>query len=146
MRGWYVTIALAVGGCSHDREAPAPPPTPVTPSTPVAPSTMVAEPTPPRPAQLAHVTIKALGMYCEESCPMRVRYALADIKAIYELGFDPANESIFVSYDATLGPAKQVTKPMLTAIKNAGFDPWLAKETWPADAKVQVVTPPGRPR
>ena len=94
---------------------------------------------PPSPAQLSHVTIKALGMYCEESCPMRVRYALADIKQVYELGFDPANESIFVSYDATLGAPKQVTKPMLVAIKNAGFDPWLAKTSWPDDAKVQVV-------
>jgi len=94
---------------------------------------------PPRPAQLTHVTIKALGMYCEESCPMKVRYALADVAAVYELGFDTAHESIFVSYDATLGPAKQVTKPMLVAIKSAGFDPWLAKETWPADASAQVV-------
>ena len=70
---------------------------------------------------------------------MRVRYALADIKQIYELGFDPANESIFVSYDATLGEPKIVTEPMLVAIKNAGFDPWLAKTSWPDDAKVQVV-------
>ncbi len=70
---------------------------------------------------------------------MRVRYALAERKEIYELGFDPANESIFVSYDATLGPAKQVTQPMLVAIKQAGFDPWLARESWPDDAKAQVV-------
>jgi len=93
----------------------------------------------PRPPQLAHVTIKALGMYCEESCPMKVRMALADLPAVYELGFDVANESIFVSYDATLGSAKDVTKPMLVAIKSAGFDPWLAKETWPDGANVQVV-------
>jgi hypothetical protein len=45
-----------------------------------------------------------------------------------------------VSYDATLGSAKQVTKPMLAAIKQAGFDPWLAKEAWPDDAKADVVT------
>ncbi len=70
---------------------------------------------------------------------MRVRYALADLKEVYELGFDLPNESIFVSYDATLGPAKQVTRPMLAAIKNAGFDPWLAKETWPDDVKAQVL-------
>ncbi len=70
---------------------------------------------------------------------MRVRYALADIKDVYELGFDLPNESIFVSYDASLGPAKQVTKPMLVAIKNAGFDPWLAKESWPGDAKTQIL-------
>lgn len=70
---------------------------------------------------------------------MRVRYALADLKQVYELGFDPANESIFVSYDAGLGDPKTVTKPMLVAIKNAGFDPWLAKTSWPDDAKVQVV-------
>jgi len=95
----------------------------------------------PRPAQLTQVTIKALGMYCEETCPMKVRMALADLPAVYELGFDVSTESIFVSYDATLGTAKDVTKPMLVAIKSAGFDPWLAKETWPdgASASVQVV-------
>jgi copper chaperone CopZ len=133
MRG--IAVALLVLGCHRDDPAPTPTPPPI--SVPVVPH---AGPTnPPRPKQLAHVTIKALGMYCEESCPMRVRYALADLKQIYELGFDPANESIFVSYDATLGAAKQVTKPMLVAIKEAGFDPWLAKETWPDDAKVQIV-------
>jgi hypothetical protein len=114
-------LAVVVLGCS--REPARDPPTP----------------TLARPAQLTHVTIKALGMYCEETCPMRVRYALANNAAVYELGFDVANESIFVSYDATLGPPKQVTKPMLVAIKQAGFDPWLAKEDWPTDAKVQVV-------
>ncbi len=94
-----------------------------------------------RPAQLTQVTIKALGMYCEESCPIKVRTALADLPAVYELGFDVSNESIFVSYDASLGAPKDVTKPMLVAIKSAGFDPWLAKETWPegASAAVQVV-------
>jgi hypothetical protein len=130
---------IVVLGCSHDREAP-PPPT-------VAPTVVVKDTqpkNPPRPAQLSHVTIKALGMYCEESCPMRVRYALADLKQVYELGFDPANESIFVSYDAALGAPKQVTKPMIVAIKNAGFDPWLAKESWPDDAKAQVVPRRGR--
>jgi len=93
----------------------------------------------PRPAQLAKVTIKALGMYCEESCPLKVRTALASVPAVYELGFDVSTESIFVSYDASLGPAKVVTKPMLVAIKSAGFDPWLAKEAWPETASVQVV-------
>jgi hypothetical protein len=122
--------------CRHD-EAATPPP-PVAP-VPVAVVHDNQPKNPPRPAQLSHVTIKALGMYCEESCPMRVRYALADLKAVYELGFDPANESIFVSYDTSLGAPKQVTKPMIVAIKNAGFDPWLAKESWPDDAKVQVV-------
>ncbi len=96
----------------------------------------------PRPAQLTQVTLKALGMYCEETCPMKVRMALADMPAVYELGFDVSNESIFVSYDTTLGDPKQVTRPMLLAIKEAGFDPWLARESWPEDAKrvVQVVT------
>lgn len=105
------------------------------------PPAKVAQPQkePPRPAELKHVTIKALGMYCEESCPLKVRYALADIKAVYELGFDVSNEAIFVSYDASLGTAKEVTKPMIAAIKGAGFDPWLSKEEWPADAQTQVV-------
>ncbi len=95
-----------------------------------------------RPAQLTQVTLKALGMYCEETCPMKVRMALADMPAVYELGFDVSTESIFVSYDKALGDPKTVTKPMLVAIKEAGFDPWLAKESWPEDAKkvVQVVT------
>ena len=125
--------------CHHDEPAPPPPPALV----PIV--VHDTQPTnPPRPAQLSHVTIKALGMYCEESCPMRVRYALANLEEVYELGFDPANESIFVSYDASLGAPKQVTKPMILAIKNAGFDPWLAKESWPDDAKVQVVPRQGR--
>lgn len=70
---------------------------------------------------------------------MRVRYALQSNKDVYELGFDLPNEAIFVSYDAALGPAKQVTKPMLASIRQAGFDPWLAKQTWPDDAHVQVL-------
>lgn len=97
---------------------------------------------PARPAQLQQVTLKALGMHCEESCPMKVRYALADNPDVYELGFDLSTEAIFVSYDASLGTPKDVTKPMLAAIKEkAGFDPWLSKASWPADAqdKVQVV-------
>jgi len=132
MRGLLIAVAL-LGACKKDE--PAPPKPSIGHELAHASQT----PTRPRPAALTQVTIKALGMYCEESCPMRVRYALADLKQVYELGFDPANESIFVSYDATLGAAKQVTKPMIVAIKNAGFDPWLAKESWPDDAKVQVV-------
>ncbi|MDX2087307.1 MAG: heavy-metal-associated domain-containing protein [Kofleriaceae bacterium] len=94
----------------------------------------------PRPANLTRVTIKALGMYCEESCPLKVRTALAEVPAVYELGFDVSTESIFVSYDASLGTPKDVTRPMIAAIKSAGFDPWLAKETWPDGADAHVVT------
>ncbi len=94
---------------------------------------------PPAPASLMRVTIKALGMHCEESCPVRVRHALAGVSSVYELGFDLSTESIFVSYDASLGPAKQVTKPMIAAIKGAGFDPWLAKESWPDGVDAQVI-------
>jgi copper chaperone CopZ len=85
------------------------------------------------------VTIKALGMDCEESCPVKVRHALAEVPAVYELGFDLSTESIFVSYDASLGAAKQVTRPMIAAIKRAGFDPWLAKESWPDGVEAQVI-------
>lgn len=93
------------------------------------------------PTQLTKVTIKALGMYCEESCPLRVRTALSNMPQIYQLGFDLTKESIFVSFDTSLGTAKEVTTPMLAAIKAAGFDPWLAKEAWPpeADAAIAVV-------
>lgn len=101
----------------------------------------LAAPKPPRerPAQLTKVTIKALGMYCEESCPLKVRTALASVPAVYELGFDLSTESIFVSYDAALGAPKEVTKPMLVAIESAGFDPWLSKESWPDGAEAAVV-------
>lgn len=133
-----LVVIVATSACSKDETSPRPSVERAPGAAPVAP---VAKPdvAPPRPAKLTQVTIKALGMYCEESCPLKVRYALADITAVYELGFDLSNESIFVSYDASLGSAKQVTKPMIAAIKGAGFDPWLARESWPADAKVQVV-------
>lgn len=134
-----VVVLVVAAACSRDSRAPsqaqpgAATPEPAATALPAPPAP------PPRPAQLARVTIKALGMYCEESCPLQVRYALADVTSVYELGFDLSTESIFVSYDATLGPAKEVTKPMIAAIKKAGFDPWLAKESWPADAEAQVV-------
>ena len=135
MRAALVLLALAA--CSRDKAADAPITQPVL-DKPAA----VAKKAPPKPAKLQQVTLKALGMYCEESCPMKVRYALADDPNVYELGFDVSTEAIFVSYDASLGAPKDVTKPMLAAIKTkAGFDPWLSKESWPADAqaKVQVV-------
>ncbi len=134
MLGWYTVLVIALVGCSREEPAGALVGVPAT-TVPAA----RAKAAPSRPAQLAQVTIKALGMYCEESCPMKVRYALADVTAVYELGFDVSTESIFVSYDAALGPPKQVTKPMLAAIKTTGFDPWLAKESWPPGAEAQVV-------
>jgi hypothetical protein len=129
-------LAVALAACSREDAKPQPT---------TAPGSMTRGPAkkqlaePPRPAELQQVTIKALGMYCEESCPLKVRYALADVPAVYELGFDLSTESIFISYDKALGSPKDVTKPVIAAIKTAGFDPWLAKESWPADAKVQVV-------
>ena len=131
----FVAI-LVLAACSREPAADAPL------AQPAAKPPVAEKKPPPRPAQLAHVTLKALGMHCEESCPVKVRYALADNPHVYELGFDLANESIFVSYDAALGAPKEVTKPMLDAIKTkAGFDPWLSKETWPegAQASVEVV-------
>jgi hypothetical protein len=129
-----LVLVFLLVACKRD-EAPAP--EPAIPPPNLAPGS-TAKP-PPRPAALTQVTIKALGMYCEESCPLKVRYALAGVPAVYELGFDVSTESIFVSYDSSLGAPKQVTKPMLVAIKGAGFDPWLAKESWPADAKADVI-------
>ncbi len=125
-------LVIALAACS--KTEPADPAIETKPM--VAPPPKVARP---RPAELTKVTIKAIGMYCEESCPLKVRYALADVPAVYELGFDVSNESIFVSYDRSLGTPKEVTKPMLVAIKGAGFDPWLAKETWPDGAKADLV-------
>lgn len=131
MRAFLLLVLVA---CSRDQAADKPLDQPLAAPVPKA--------APARPAKLQQVTLKALGMYCEESCPVKVRYALADNPNVYELGFDVSTESIFVSYDASLGTPKDVTKPMLVAIKTkAGFDPWLAKDSWPDDAqaKVQVV-------
>lgn len=122
-------VLLVIVACSRDEQPPAP--------AQAAPIAEAVAPAP--PAALTHVTIKALGMYCEESCPIRVRMALAAIPTIYELGFDLTHESVFISYDRSLGDPKSVTKPILAAIKAAGFDPWLASEAWPADAAAQVV-------
>jgi hypothetical protein len=126
-------LVVLVIACRRDE-----PPAPAVTAPPPAPA-VAKQVAPPRPPELAHVTIKALGMYCEESCPLQVRMALADVPAVYELGFDTSTESIFVSYDARLGPAKQVTQPMLAAIKAQGFDPWLARETWPEHVEAHVV-------
>ncbi len=130
-RAWLLPLLVAAVACNRPEDpAPAPPAPVVIPAI-----TIRAD----RPAELAHVTIKALGMNCPESCPLRVREALAAVPDVYELGFDLDHEAIYMSYDAKLGAAKQVTRPMIAAIKNAGFDPWLAKESWPDDAVVQVV-------
>jgi copper chaperone CopZ len=131
-----IVWALLLVACSRHDDPIASKPA-VVHAAPVAAEAAVARA---KPDKLQHVTIKALGMTCEESCPMRVRYALADMPAVYELGFDLDHEAIFVSYDAALGTPKEVTRPMIAAISRAGFDPWLAREDWPADAKVQVVT------
>jgi copper chaperone CopZ len=139
------TLMVGLAGCERHGDAP-PPAAIATPSTrPPLPA--------PRPIELTHVTIKALGMTCPESCPLRVRNALAAIPAIYELGFDLDHEAVLISYDAALGPAKQVTAPILAAIKDAGYDPWLAKESWPDGAAAEVMVharpaggpPPGQP-
>ena len=127
----FALLALLIS-CGREQPVPLPKPPPASPAA--------ITPAPAPPEKLQHVTIKALGMTCEESCPMRVRYALADMKQVYELGFDLDHESIFISYDAALGTPKEVTRPLIAAIKNAGFDPWLAREDWPADAKATVVT------
>ena len=116
MKRWLI----AVCACASEPEPPVPPPPP-----PAAQVKIAA----PRPAALTHVTIKALGMYCEESCPMRVRYALADMPADLRARLRPdEGEHLRVVRRPSSAPAKEVTKPMLVAIKQAGFDPWLAKE------------------
>ena len=130
-----VLVALLVISCGREQPVPLPKSAPAQIPAAVVPAAAAR----PAPAKLQHVTIKALGMTCEESCPMRVRYALADMPDVYELGFDLDHESIFISYDAALGTPKDVTRPMVAAIKQAGFDPWLAREDWPAEAKAQVV-------
>ena len=136
MRRLGVVLAFVCAACSHQDPQAAPDPTPAPTRPAVIPSVTIR---PDRPPELAHVTIKALGMNCPESCPLRVREALAAVPNVYELGFDLDHEAIYMSYDARLGTPKDVTRPMIAAIRNAGFDPWLAKSSWPDDAVVQVV-------
>ena len=60
-----------------------------------------------------------------------MRSALATIAGVYQVGVDVDTESIFVSYDATLGAPAVATKPMLAALTRAGFDPWFKAAGWP---------------
>lgn len=138
--GVVVALVLAAGACKQDEPASPAAAEHERLHATSAPAAIEAQAPRPRPAALTHVTLKALGMYCEESCPLRVRQALADLPEVYELGFDVSTESIFVSYDAALGAPKDVTGPMLAAIKAAGYDPWLSKEAWPDGATADVVT------
>jgi hypothetical protein len=69
-----------------------------------------------------------------------VRSALATLPAVYEVGVEFETQSIFVGYDAAaLGAGKDAAKPMLAALKAAGFDPWFKSEGWPADATADVL-------
>jgi copper chaperone CopZ len=139
MKCALAAFALACAACQSGDVQPAPAAAP-------APAPAVIEAVAParadRPASLQHVTIKAIGMNCPESCPIAVRSALASVPGVYELGFDLDHEAVYMSYDSALGPPKEATKPMIAAIRSVGFDPWLAKESWPADAVVQVVAKP----
>ena len=92
---WLLVPVFALAACSKSDEANAP--TTRLDDKPAITTNSTAKKAPPKPAALTKVTIKALGMYCEESCPLKVRYALADVPAVYELGFDVSTESIFVS-------------------------------------------------
>jgi copper chaperone CopZ len=137
------SAVLAFGLLCACSRTPEPDPEPAPIATPaiipsVTPPPLHAAPVPPPPASLTHVTIKAIGMNCPESCPISVRSALASVPGIYEIGFDLDHESVFVSYDSSLGPPKEFAKPMIAAIKSVGFDPWLARESWPPDAQAQV--------
>lgn len=68
-----------------------------------------------------------------------MRSALATIDGVYQVGVDVDTESIFVSYDATLGEPKTATRPMLAALVKAGFDPWFKQPGWPDGTVVEVL-------
>ncbi|MBP6630987.1 MAG: heavy-metal-associated domain-containing protein [Kofleriaceae bacterium] len=70
-----------------------------------------------------------------------MRSALAKVPGVYEVGVDVDTESIWVSYDAALGPPKAATAPMLAALRAVGYDPWLARPGWPDRATTQVLPP-----
>jgi len=71
-----------------------------------------------------------------------VRSALATIPTVYQVGVDVDTQSIFVGYDAAMGEPKAATKPMLVALKQAGFDPWLKGPGWPDGTTADVLPAP----
>ena len=79
-----------------------------------------------------------------ESCVRRVRSALASLPTTYAVGADLDRDEIYVSYDARAGTAAAASEPMIEAIKNAGFDPWLKKAGWPEPAPDAIVVPASR--
>jgi hypothetical protein len=68
-----------------------------------------------------------------------VRSALATIDAVYQVGVEVDTESIFIGYDAAFGAPEEAAKPMLAALKRAGFDPWFKKAGWPAGTTAEVL-------
>lgn|GEM_PF-3513275 len=61
--------------------------------------------------------------------------------AAYQVGFDLDRDEVYVGYDAAAGDAKAVASSMVTAIKAAGFDPWLKGPGWPQARPELVVLP-----
>lgn len=68
-----------------------------------------------------------------------MRSALATIAGVYQVGVDVDTESIFVSYDATMGEPEVASKPMIAALAKAGFDPWFKAAGWPAGTIADVL-------
>lgn len=73
----------------------------------------------------------------------RVRSALARVEGVWEVGFDLANDSVFVSYDARLGEPADVSPRLIAALEGAGYRPaWLKAEAWPPGIDAGVVARP----
>lgn len=68
-----------------------------------------------------------------------MRSALATLDGVYQVGVDLDTESIFVSYDAAMGAPEDAAKPMLAALKRAGFDPWFKRAGWPAGTTADIL-------
>lgn len=71
----------------------------------------------------------------------RARSALATQPAVYQVGADIDRDELYISYDARAGDAKTFAPALVTAVRGAGFDPWLKGPGWPTDAPEPVVLP-----
>ncbi|MBK9031740.1 MAG: hypothetical protein IPL61_10515 [Myxococcales bacterium] len=70
-----------------------------------------------------------------------MRSALATVPAAYQAGFDLDRDEFYVSYDRAAGAPADAARPMIAAIRQAGFDPWLKGPGWPDVAPEVVVLP-----
>ncbi len=132
-------LAGSLAGCENSpaQQGPAasgPVPGPAAPGV-AAPRAAAMEVLRPQPATLGYLTLKALHMDCAETCPMSARIALQRVASVYQVGVDLEHDTLFISYDRSVGAPQQAAVPMLAALRAIGFDPWFKAEGWPTDVQ-----------